>query len=289
MNSESIKLTVEPEAKPIIGSSRDSELLKSAEYHTYSQTDEYDLGAYFFFPESHTPQTAHSPVIVFFHGGMWDTRMTSQFAPHALHFAQRGIVSVCVDYRVSSLNQSSPVESMEDARQFLSFLAHNSRELGIDPEQIIIGGASSGGHLALHLATLANVKGANAEHLTTPKALVLYAPISDTSAKGIGFDLFTDPKFAKNTSPFHLVKKDLPPLILFQGKNDNLVPFSYSEKLSKQWLKKKNKVELLDFPTARHIDFNLNVNPEYYQITVDAADRFLVELGLLAENEAELD
>ena len=48
-----------------------------------------------------------------------------------------------------------------------------------------------------------------------------------------------------------------------------------------------NRCELLDFNAAEHSFFNFNVSHGNFEMTVAAADHFLVEQGLLAEPEIE--
>ena len=81
--------------------------------------------------------------------------MATQFVPHALHFAARGAVCMCVEYRVAGENNSnSPVDALEDTAMAMVFLRKNAAILGVDPEKIVLGGSGSGAHLALCCATL---------------------------------------------------------------------------------------------------------------------------------------
>ena len=266
---------------PIIGNSRDQELLRRAEYGVYTNSPEGDLAAYCYRPEREISSVAPSPAIVFFHGGKFDQRLVAQFAPHALHFSSRGIIAYIVEYRVKSINGTGPMEALEDARTFIKYLMDNQEHFSVDLDRLILGGMSSGGMLALHLASRHKKNLQYTAELPKPKGLILYAPLSDTTSKGLCSDLFPDEKIAKTLSPSEQQMKGAPPLLIFHGKADKSIPITQSEKLVKGWKRKKNQAELSVFETARHIDFNLNVNPQYYELSIRTADHFLVELGIL--------
>ncbi len=57
---------------------RDLELLKDASVHTYKITKHGELKAYIFYPDGFKA-TDQRATAVFFHGGLWDKQMVSQF------------------------------------------------------------------------------------------------------------------------------------------------------------------------------------------------------------------
>ena len=95
-----------------IGEARDREVLKGAATYVYAQRNEGDLLAHVFLPEM--VGTAPRPVIVFFHGGFWDSPTPTQFVPHCLHFASRGAVAVAAETRTSAKHGTGPLEAIED-------------------------------------------------------------------------------------------------------------------------------------------------------------------------------
>lgn len=236
---------------------------------------------YCFRPNVPLSSLQRSPAVVFFHGGKFDRRLSSQFATQCLHFASRGILAFAVEYRVNEVNGTGPMEALEDARTFMNYLAYHQEHFTVDLNKIVVGGASSGGMLALHLASRHKNNLAFIGDLPRPCGLVLYAPISNTTKKGICSELFPDDAVSKRVSPSEQLEKNAPPIIVFHGKADNTVPFGHSEKLVKGWQKKKNQAELIEFETARHIDFNLNVNPQIYELALKSADYFLTNLGII--------
>ncbi len=265
-----------------IGEARDRELLKDAHSFIYFNSPSGDLAAHFFFPPEHDPKSANAPAILFLHGGMWDISMPTQFVPHCLHFAARGAVTLSIEYRVKSTYGTGPIDALEDAAMAQLFLKKNARILGINPEQIVSAGAGSGAHLALCCATLPEIGNQPGEGYR-PAALVLFSPVVNTTRKGVGAELFPSEKEAGRYSPSEYVPQpELPPCMIFHARQDGLVPIEQVARFAKRYARKKNNTcELMEFENAGHTFFNFNTHQQNYEVTVRAADYFLVDLGIL--------
>jgi acetyl esterase len=273
-----------------IGEARDREILKGATTYVYGQSPQGDLLAHLFLPEKTTGTPR--PVVVFFHGGFWDSPTPTQFVPHCLHFASRGAVAVAAETRTLAKNGTSPLEAIEDARNLIRWLRSNAETFNLDPLKITIGGAAGGAFLAL-LATMPPAKTLPAVEGVDcyPQALILFSALVNTAAKGPAQDRFPDAKTAKLLSPTNLIRRKLPPMIFFHGKSDRITPFEEVEKFRRRMRWRGNPIEIIDFERADHSFFNFNVSHKNFELTLGAADRFLVENGLLepekgtAENE----
>lgn len=263
-----------------IGEARDREILKDAASYIYRQTPEGDVLAHLFLPPGES--TAPRPVVVFFHGGFWDSQMPTQFVPHCLHFANRGAVAVAAETRTASRNGTGPVEAIEDARELIRWLRGNADTFHLDPDRITVGGAAGGAFLALLTAMpkekdLPPVDGLSCR----PQALILFSTLVNTTPKGRCSERFPNPKTAKALSPTSLVRGKLPPMMLFHGKNDRVTPFEEVEKWRRRLRWRRNSCELVDFEGSDHSFFNFNVSNIHFELTINASDRFLVERGLL--------
>jgi dipeptidyl aminopeptidase/acylaminoacyl peptidase len=117
-----------------------------------------------------------------------------------------------------------------------------------------------------------------------PAALVLFSALLDTSRKDLA-DRFSSPSRARKLSPLRQVRRKLPPILLCHGKRDRVTPFEDARRFARALRWRRNKVELLDFEQAEHAFFNFNVSEFYYELTLQAADRFLVDHGLLVPDE----
>lgn len=263
-----------------IGEARDREILKDAATYVYQERPQGPVQAHLFFPEntSDAPRT----VVVFFHGGFWDSPTPTQFVPHCLHFASRGAVAVAAETRTSARHGTGPLEAIDDARDLIRWLRHNADTFNLDPDRVVIGGAGGGAFLAL-LATMPKPKqmppvdGLDCR----PQALILFSSLVNTAIKGQAGDRFPNAKSAKRYSPSQLIRRKLPPMLMFHGKSDRITPFDEVERFRRKMRFWGNSCELVDFERADHSFFNFNVSHKNFELTIGAADRFLVDRGLL--------
>lgn len=267
-----------------IGEARDREILKDAATYVYQERPQGPVQAHLFFPEKSTPEPR--TVVVFFHGGFWDSPTPTQFVPHCLHFASRGAVAVAAETRTGARHGTGALEAIEDARDLIRWLRHNADTFNLNPDKVVIGGAGGGALLAL-LATMPKAK-----HLPPvdgldchPQALILFSSLVNTASKGPAVDRFPDARSAKRHSPSQLIRRKLPPMILFHGKSDRITPFDDVERFRRKLRFWGNFCELVDFERADHSFFNFNVSHKNFELTIHAADRFLVERGFLEPDE----
>ena len=265
-----------------IGESRDRELLKSASTYVYASRDGVDLLAHVFPPEGNAGTLR--PAIAFFHGGFWDTQMVTQFVPHCHHFASRGAVAVTFSYRTGTAGNGKPLEALEDAEAALAWLHENAEDLGIDLSNVALSGASGGAYLAL-LLVMRKPK-AYAPPIK-PKALVLFSALVNTTPKGQLGEKFPNSKTAKLLSPSYLMRRKLPAMMFIHGKSDRVTPYDEVASFCRRTKWRGNKITLLDFIGAEHSFFNFNVHHGNFEVTVMAADAFLVEQGLLEPDKNE--
>ena len=263
---------------PLIGQARQREMLKSATTFTYSETSDGPLQAHFFTPPGFEAGDKR-PLIVFLHGGFWDTAMATQFVPHCLHFAERGAVPVTLETRVNSTHRTGPMEALEDVHAFLRWLKSYEHHFGVDPGRVVFAGAAGGAFLALALS-LPKLQRGDVPPVYAPAALVLFSTLLDTTVRPVS-ERFPDHSTAKRLSPLKNLKRKAVPMILFHGKKDRVTPFANVEKFHKSMRWRRNKIEVVDFENAEHSFFNFNVSDLHYELSVGAADRFLVGLGIL--------
>jgi acetyl esterase/lipase len=220
------------------------------------------------------------PAMVFFFGGGWNGGNINQFAPHAKHYAERGIICFRADYRVRSRQGTTPFESMKDAKSAIRFVRAHAEELGVDPDKIIASGGSAGGHLAVATAV---IEGYNEESddlsvSCVPNALVLFNPVFDNGPGGYGYERVGEQY--KEFSPLHNLRKGMPPAIVFLGTEDKLIPVETANYFKTVMEKVGSRCELFLYDGEGHGFFNYR-NLENYKSTVSRADKFLVSLGYL--------
>jgi acetyl esterase/lipase len=219
------------------------------------------------------PEFAGRGAIVFFFGGGWQMGSVMQFAPHARYFAARGLVGILADYRVSLRHGSTPFDSVDDARDAVRWVSAHATDLNIDPARIVLAGGSAGGHLAACAALSSPSE--------SPAALVLFNPVLDLiSCRAKPASLLSEDYL--QISPFHLIAEGSPPAIIFHGSADTIVDLDDSRRFCEAYRKAGNRCLLHTYPGRSHGFFNLGRSREDFVDTVTRADRFLVDLHLLA-------
>jgi len=198
---------------------------------TYKKPGGTELKMYMFYTAA-SQQKKDNTGMAFFHGGGWAFGDPSEFFEACKRYAQLGYITFSVQYRLCKKPDGSypnplitPVECTKDARSAIRWLKANAEMLKINPEKIIVGGQSAGGQLALATALLDSVNESTDDMKINPKpiALLLYSSNVNTMEAWVDMLLGDRRKEIWSISPFHNLKKDMPPVILFRGDEDNQV------------------------------------------------------------------
>ena len=121
---------------------RQNELLAQAESFVYKKIDQGpDLHAHVYYPGGEK-QGSDRPVVMFFYSSSWDQGEVTQFGPQSLYFAERGAITMLVEYRVKASHDTGPYEAMADARTAIRWVRYNKEHFGADEFKII--GAGGG-------------------------------------------------------------------------------------------------------------------------------------------------
>lgn len=181
--------------------------------------------------------------------------------------AGQGYVAVSVGYRLAP-KAKFPAQ-IEDAKTAVRFLRTNAKAYGLDPDHIAALGFSAGGHLAALLGTTDKDAGFEGSLYPTqssrvqcvvdffgPTDLTLY-----TESEGIekaymapllGARYSAKPEVYKKASPLEHVSKDDPPVLIFHGTADIIVPIIHSERFQKKLTDCGVKCELKTIPGEGH-------------------------------------
>jgi sialidase-1 len=246
---------------------------------TYKQTEQGDLNLHLFYPEGHKAGI-NRPVVIFFFGGGWAGGTPAQFYQQCAYYASHGIVAISADYRVIKKHKTTPFQCVEDGKSAIRWVRANANKLGIDPNKIIAGGGSAGGHVAACTALIEGYEVGDTSISSKPNALVLFNPVLDTTKKGYGAEKVK----GKETviSPNHHIKKNLPPCIVFHGTADRTVPFSNATDFVSQMKEAGNNCKLIPIKGVEHGFFNGSFfrpsnGDTHFNLTMRESIRFLSE------------
>lgn len=116
----------------------------------YKQIDTVTLKMEVIHPKGYCRDSIY-PAIVFFHGGSWKHGNIQQFEPQAEYFSKRGMVCFLPEYRVYESHNTTPLESLKDAKSALRYIRMHAEEFRIYPDKIVGSGGSAGGTWRLPL------------------------------------------------------------------------------------------------------------------------------------------
>lgn len=199
-------------------------------YQNITYTEDQSLGR---LPEKQlnvfSPKKADGAqsVLIFIHGGSWNSGKKEMYSFLGNRFAKKGVVTVIIDYPLSPDYQ---VHDMGLASaQAVKWTHQNISKYGGDPEKIFVSGHSAGGHLA-SLITVREEYFDSLQYNNPIKGAVLI----DAAGLDMKWFLeqmkyepgteylipFTDsPEVWEDTSPIYFLDEKDPPLMILMGEN----------------------------------------------------------------------
>lgn len=263
-------------AEPGADAKREKKEVPPGKEFVYKKSGGKDQKLEVYFPAGWEPKGKKVPGVLLFHGGGWGGGNLEQFRYACRYFASRGLVAATANYRMLNNEERAALPAGEsfkrvcvtDGRSAIRWMKQHAEELGVDPQRIITGGGSAGGHISI-LASL------NAG-LDDP------ADAKEFDTKVVAYILF-NPALGKDAVPDSQVdalghlKADMAPALFLFGSLDGWKPASDAA---------RTRLKELGNPTSQlwiaegqnHGFFN---RPPWQDVTIAQADRFLVEIGLL--------
>lgn len=245
--------------------------------YTYKESNGKARQIEIYFPKDHDPDQAKIPGIIMFHGGGWSGGNRSQFRYLCHYFASRGLVAATASYQLASKGPKDPDQEgskkrvcIIDAKSAIRWYKQNAKELGIDPDRIIGGGGSAGGHICMVATQNPGLNDPKDDTSidTSVVAYLLFNPAVNNRTGGI---------IDSEIQPMEHIGKELPPAIAFWGTDDKWLEGwdPLHAELKERGI---NSVEVWWARGQNHAFFN---KQPWLDLTVAEADRFLVRQGLL--------
>jgi acetyl esterase len=244
-----------------------------------------DLKIYVFSPQG--AKVSPRAAIVLFYGGGWVAGEPSWAFGRAQHFAERGMVAIAAQYRLSDQKEITPVDAVEDADDAIRWVRSHASEFGVDPNRIAGYGWSAGAHLA---ACAAIIKSPSEKQVScVPDALVLESPAVAASSDGWFRRLLGSKAKPEDLSPDEHIRSGLPPTIIVEGREDTVTPLTGVQRFVDRMKASNNRCELYVFEGAGHLFTPVGIADDGYpkpDPTIEAAafsklDTFLVSLGYM--------
>ncbi len=170
-------------------------------------------------------RTVSAPVIIFIHGGSWNTGNKNTYKFLGKGFAKKGFITVIINYRLTPEVNYLPMA--EDCATAVKWVYEHINEYGGDNRKIFISGHSAGGHLAALISNDARyfeqLKIPNpikAALLIDPFGLDMYSyfPTSTYSSDKWFKQTFTNnPETWKKASPQYYISKNTIPQLVWIG------------------------------------------------------------------------
>ncbi|HEX2583750.1 MAG TPA: alpha/beta hydrolase [Steroidobacteraceae bacterium] len=194
------------------------------------------------------------PIVIFIHGGGWDSGDKAQYKFVGAALAEQGYVAVLPNY--SLYPQVKFPAFLDDAARAIVWVHSHAAELNGDVNQIYLVGHSAGAHIAVMLAlneAYLQHAGGDAHWL---KGVVGLAGPYDFLPFTYPYmnDLFGPPDRFAESQPINYVRPDAPPLLLMHGLRDHTVAPTNTRQLHDAMARLGVNVPVEYFPDATHAD-----------------------------------
>ena len=236
------------------------------------------------------------PTAILIHGGGYRIQSTKEaFALNAIPWLQMGWNAVNVEYRSSGVALAPA--AVEDIRCALRWVTQNAKQYNIDPNRIVLTGASAGGHLASIGGMLPESAGLDRrcpgrEPLKVAAIISWYGvfdyttlvddPTRDYAMSWIG----PQPnrmEVARLVSPATYVRAGVPPLLHIHGDADPTVPYDQGVREVEALKKVGVTAELFTVPGGGHGNFPR----EHVLRAWSAIEAFLTKNGIIKPTAAQ--
>ena len=218
-------------------------------------------------PKDHA--TKKRPLVVFIHGGAWNSGRKEDGLPVIRMIASTGdYVTATLNYRLSP--EAAWPAQIFDCKAAIRFLRGKADEYGIDPANIGIMGMSAGGHLVSMLGTSGGIASLEGDLGPFPKlssgvqcVVNFFGPTDFLTMTGdaltpnpvtalLGGDSPDIREKTKLASPVNWVSKNSAPFLTAHGTQDTLVPFSQAEEIHQSLVKAGVESHLIAMKGAGH-------------------------------------
>jgi acetyl esterase/lipase len=163
------------------------------------------------------------PVLIFVHGGTWKSGDKQLYSPLGHLFAQQGIGTVVVNYRLTTgTKPAKHPDHIQDVARAFAWVQENIEKHGGRKDRLFLGGHSAGGHLVSLLATDESYLKAEKHSISEIRGVI---PISGVYHINPILSVFhpafsDDIQVCRKASPIMHVHEGLPPFLVMYADKD---------------------------------------------------------------------
>jgi len=233
------------------------------------------------------------PLLIFIHGGGWQTGHRSAYNGQIQDAAKEGFVAATVSHRYTrTVDQAGePIfrwpDPLHDVKAAVRFLRAHADSFHIDPDKIGVLGASSGAHLAMMLGFTSpkdSLEGdlsiPEAEHQSVSTRVHAVANLSGPAEMVSSYDApvitpflsalmngspVDHPEKYRTASPVHHLSPGDPPVLTIHGRLDDVVPIEQALLLDSEMKRAGLNHQLVILENQGHI-FKGNAADESWEV-----------------------
>ncbi len=183
-----------------------------------------------------------TPLLVFIHGGYWQSLDKSDFSYLAPPFLEAGIAFASINYDLAP--KVGVGEIVGQALKAIAWLTETAPDHGIDPERIFVAGHSAGGHLAAVAMGAESVKGGCS-----------ISGVYELEVMRLSYHqevLHLDPETVRTMSPLRNLPERAGPLICAVGSEETEEFLLQQDEMVTAWRGAGLDARVVDLPGRNH-------------------------------------
>lgn len=219
--------------------------------------DHADQKLHIWGPKERSKSDPVRPVLMFVHGGSWNSGSPDSYGFVGRAFVEQGFVVVLAGYRLGEEGRYPGM--IEDVARAFARVREEIDAYGGDPQNIVLAGHSAG---AYNMMMVALEDKWLRPHSLSPSDIAGVVGISgpydflplDSDSTIAAFGHVEDEDALKATQPINLIRGDAPPMLLIHGAVDTTVGLFHSKRMSRKVAAADGVVQLATYAQMTHAD-----------------------------------